>query len=55
MFAKHPALSSIGVATLIGMTSTILITYTLQPFLFRLLMKTKYRNILERRYKTIDN
>lgn len=57
MFAKHPALSSIGVATLIGMTATILITYTLQPFLFRLLMKTKYANVLKKRYKqlTIDN
>ncbi|MDR2916697.1 MAG: MMPL family transporter [Tannerella sp.] len=55
MFAKHPALSSIGVATLIGMTSTILITYTLQPFLFRLLMKTKYANVLRKRYKTVNN
>ncbi len=55
MFAKHPALSSIGVATLIGMTSTILITYTLQPFLFRLLMKTKYANVLRKRYKTANN
>lgn len=50
MFAKHPALSSIGVATLIGMTATILITYTLQPFLFGLLMKTKYANVLRKRY-----
>lgn len=53
MFARHPALSSIGIATLIGMTSTILITYSLQPFLFRLLMKTKYRNILKKRYGKI--
>jgi predicted RND superfamily exporter protein len=53
MFARHPALASIGVATLIGMTSTILITYSLQPFLFRLLMKTKYRNVLEKRYGKI--
>lgn len=50
MFAKHPALSSIGVATLIGMTATILITYTLQPFLFKLLMKTKYADVLKKRY-----
>jgi predicted exporter len=49
MFARHPALSSIGVATLAGMTSAILITYSLQPFLFRLLMKTKYRNVLKKR------
>jgi predicted RND superfamily exporter protein len=53
MFARHPALASIGVATLIGMTSTILITYSLQPFLFRLLMKTKYRNRLKKKYGKI--
>ena len=43
VFAKHPALKSIGVATLIGMTSTILTAYSLLPFLFKLLMKTRYR------------
>ena len=51
MFAKHPALSSIGVVTLIGMTSTILISYSLQPFLYRMLMKTRYRNVLSKRFK----
>jgi predicted RND superfamily exporter protein len=50
MFAKHPALSSIGVATLIGMTSTILTSYSLQPFLFKQLMKTRYGNVLRKRY-----
>ena len=39
IFAVHPALSSIGVITLIGMASTILITYALQPFVFRQLLK----------------
>lgn len=39
LFATHPAIYSIGIATLIGMTSTILITYALQPMLFRLVMK----------------
>ncbi len=42
LFASHPAISSIGLSTLIGMVSTILITYTLQPFLFRQLLKLKY-------------
>ncbi len=42
LFATHPAISSIGLSTLIGMISTILITYTIQPFLFRQLMKLKY-------------
>ena len=51
MFAKHPALSSIGIATLIGMTSTILTSYSLQPFLFKLLMKTPYGKILRKRIK----
>ncbi len=37
--AVHPAIRSIGISTLIGMGSTILITYTLEPFFFRLLMK----------------
>jgi predicted RND superfamily exporter protein len=49
MFARHPALASIGVATLIGMTSTLLIAYTLQPFLFRLLMnRTRYAGVLKK-------
>ena len=54
IFAKHPALSSIGVVTLIGMTSTILISYSLQPFLFRLLMKTRYGNVLNKRFNTSE-
>ncbi|NDV84495.1 MMPL family transporter [Bacteroides sp. 51] len=37
LFAVHPAISSIGVATLIGMGATLLIAYTLLPFLFSLL------------------
>ena len=50
IFAKHPALKSIGTATLIGMTSTILTAYALLPFLFKLLMKTPYRRVLQKRY-----
>ena len=34
MFAVHPAISSIGLSTLVGMLFTITITFTLQPFLF---------------------
>jgi len=41
LFATHPVIRSIGVSTFIGMASTILITYTLQPFLFRMLLKWK--------------
>lgn len=39
LFAKHPAIHSIGLSTIIGMTSTILITYAIQPILFKLAMK----------------
>ena len=51
IFASHPAINSIGVSTLIGMTTTLLITYTLQPAMFRWLMNFKFfrkRNGYER-------
>jgi predicted exporter len=41
LFAVHPAISSIGIATLIGMGATILIAYSLQPFLFKLLISDR--------------
>ena len=47
LFAKHPTIVSIGECALIGMISTILITYTLQPLLFRWLMKIPF---IKRRY-----
>ncbi len=42
VFARHPAIHSIGLITLIGMASTILITYSLQPFVFRQLCKFRF-------------
>ena len=39
LFAKHPAIRSIGLSSLIGMASTILISYCLQPFAFRLMLR----------------
>ena len=42
MFATHPAIRSIGFATLVGMSSTVLIAYTAQPFLFRWLTYNHY-------------
>ena len=42
LFAKHPTIVSIGECALIGMVSTILITYTLQPLFFRWLMKIPF-------------
>lgn len=41
LFAVHPAISSIGIATLIGMGATILIAYTLVPFLFSLVVTNR--------------
>jgi len=42
VFARHPAISSTGRITLIGMIFTILMTYSLEPFVFRKLMKTQW-------------
>ena len=42
IFAEHPAIRSIGTSTLIGMVTTIAITYTLEPWIFRKLLKIKY-------------
>ncbi len=42
LFATHPAISSIGFTTLVGMTSTVLLTYTIQPALFRFMTKFKF-------------
>ena len=42
IFARHPAIQSIGLITLIGMASTILITYSLQPWIFRKLCKIPF-------------
>ena len=39
VFARHPAIRSIGIITLIGMATTILLTYSLEPFLFRQCLK----------------
>ena len=50
LLATHPAIKSIGISTLIGMISTILITYTLQPLCFRYLTKIPFvkRRILKK-------
>ncbi|MEE1092092.1 MAG: MMPL family transporter [Prevotella sp.] len=42
LFATHPAIKSIGISTLIGMSATILITYTLQPALFWYMMRFRF-------------
>ncbi len=42
LFASHPALHSVGVSTLIGMSATILLTYAIQPALFRFLLRFRF-------------
>ena len=42
VFALHPAIRSTGQITLIGMVFTILMTYSLEPFVFRKLLGTKW-------------
>ncbi len=50
MFAQHPALSSIGIVTLIGMACTMMLTYTMQPFVFNWMMRFKFfRKIVDKR------
>lgn len=41
LFAHHPSIHSIGVSTLIGMSSAVLISYAILPFLFYWLVKRK--------------
>ena len=49
VFARHPAIRSIGIITLIGMAITILLTYSLEPFLFRQCLKLKrYRESIRK-------
>ena len=39
LFAHHPSIHSIGISTIIGMSSSVLLAYSLQPFLFYWLIK----------------
>lgn len=39
LFATHPALESIGLATIIGMSSAVVLSYTLQPFMYHSLVR----------------
>lgn len=56
LFAVHPAIRSIGLITLIGMASTIMISYCLQPFAFRQLMKWPwYRKSALKKKKDAEN
>ena len=41
LFAKHPAIRSVGFATLVGMVSAVVISYVIQPYLFRKFFQKK--------------
>ena len=43
-FAQHPAVRSISFASLVGMITTIMLSYTLEPNLYRLYIRIKNRN-----------
>lgn len=42
LFAKHTAMRSIGFASLVGMITTMLLTYTLEPWLLRQVLKVEW-------------
>ncbi len=44
IFAKHPALNSIALISIIGLLSVVLISYTFEPLLFKLLVLKKSKN-----------
>ena len=43
LFAKHPAIQSVGFSTFIGLVSAVLISYVMQPAVYRLLQSGKTR------------
>jgi len=38
IFAKHPALNSIALISIIGLFSVVIISYTIEPILFKFLI-----------------
>lgn len=41
LFAEHPAIKSVGFATLVGMIAAVVISYVVQPFFFRVINRKK--------------
>lgn len=41
LFARHPSITSVGFATLVGMVSAVVLSYVVQPFLFKVLTRKK--------------
>lgn len=42
LFAVHPAIRSIGISSIIGMSASILLSYSIEPFLFRMVLKVSF-------------
>ena len=42
LFAVHPAIRSIGISSIIGMSASILLSYSIEPFLFRMILKIPF-------------
>jgi len=47
IFAQHPALKSIAMVSIFGISTVVLISYTLLPLLFKFLVKSKGKTRLE--------
>lgn len=41
LFAQHPAINSVGFCTLVGLVSSVVLSYVMQPAIFRLIQKKK--------------
>lgn len=41
LFAEHPAIRSVGFSTLVGLVAAVVITYVVQPAIFRMINKNK--------------
>ncbi|WP_293671354.1 MMPL family transporter [uncultured Parabacteroides sp.] len=41
LFAEHPAIKSVGFSTLVGMIAAVVISYVVQPAIFRMINKSK--------------
>ncbi|MEG1036957.1 MAG: 1-acyl-sn-glycerol-3-phosphate acyltransferase [Mucinivorans sp.] len=41
MFAEHPAMKSLGIISLVGIIVVVLVSYTIQPYLFRALITSQ--------------
>lgn len=42
LFAVHPAIRSIGISSIIGMSASILLSYSIEPFLFRQVLRIPF-------------